>query len=157
MTLEEEMQQWEDEHYAAEYKENYTTGEEKAEFCDTTIIKSHTIATCTEISGITTNTNSITNTPSLSDTTTANNPSIVTKSWPKTINTTDTNKVIKTPIFPTPTSNNCYYNIDNEILQTEYEGTIVFEDDPSAPTTITNKRKNQQKKVFLPKTRTPKE
>ena len=36
----------------------------------------------------------------------------------------------------TPTSNNYYNNIDNEILQTEYEGTIGFEDDSSAPTTV---------------------
>ena len=33
-------------------------------------------------------------------------------------------------------SNNYYDNIDNEILRTEYEDTIVFEDNSSAPTTI---------------------
>ena len=37
----------------------------------------------------------------------------------------------------TEQSNNCYDNIDNEIQQTEYEGTIVFEDceDAEEPTT----------------------
>mmetsp|Transcript_7984 Transcript_7984/g.8545 ORF Transcript_7984/g.8545 Transcript_7984/m.8545 type:complete len:174 (+) Transcript_7984:347-868(+) len=45
-----------------------------------------------------------------------------------TTDTTDTNKVIETPILsPSPTSNNYYDNIDNKILRTEYEGTIVFE------------------------------
>ena len=33
--------------------------------------------------------------------------------------------------MPTPTSNNYYDNIDKKILRTEYEGTIIFEDDSS--------------------------
>ena len=66
-------------HYAAKYKENYTTGEAEAEFRATTIIKS---------------------------------------------------------------SNNYYDNIDNKILQAD-EGTIVFEADPSTPTTVTNKKKKK--------------
>jgi len=54
-------------------------------------------------------------------------------------------------------SNNYYDSIDNEILRTEYEGTIVFEANPSAPTTVTNKKKKKQKKAIPPETRTPKE
>ena len=48
-----------------------------------------------------------------------------------------------------PTSNDYYDNIDHEILRNEYEGTIVFEADPSAPTTtVTNKKKKKQKKAL---------
>ena len=48
----------------------------------------------------------------------------------------DTNKVIKTPTLSTINPNNYYDNIDIEILQTKYEGTIIFEDDFLAPTTV---------------------
>ena len=72
-----------------------------------------------------------------------------------TTDTTNTNKVIETPILsPPPTRNNYYDNIDHEILQNEYEGTIVFEADPSAPTTtVTNKKKKKQKKALPPEQR----
>jgi len=53
-----------------------------------------------------------------------------------TTNTTNTNTNIKTPSLQNTTSNNYYDNIDNEILRTEYEGTIVFEDNSLAPTTV---------------------
>mmetsp|Transcript_7983 Transcript_7983/g.8542 ORF Transcript_7983/g.8542 Transcript_7983/m.8542 type:complete len:202 (-) Transcript_7983:120-725(-) len=54
-----------------------------------------------------------------------------------TTNTTNTNKVIETPIMSSPpTSNNYYNNIDHEILRSEDEGTIVFEEDPSVITTV---------------------
>ena len=50
-----------------------------------------------------------------------------------------------------PTSNNYYDNIDHEILQNKYEGTIVFEVDPLAPTnTVTNNNKKKQKKTLPP-------
>ena len=52
------------------------------------------------------------------------------------------------------TSNNYY---DNKILRTEYKGTIVFEADSSAPTTVTNKKKKKQKKAIPLDTQTPKE
>ena len=38
--------------------------------------------------------------------------------------------------MPATTSNKYYDNIDQEILRTEYEGTIVFEDDSSAPAAV---------------------
>ena len=57
---------------------------------------------------------------------TKNKPTIITTEH--TTNTTDPNIFIKTPILIFATSNNYYDNIDNKILQYEYEGTIVFED-----------------------------
>ena len=87
----------------------------------------------------TTDTNSINKTHRISDTITATTPLIATlptKSRPT--DTTDTNKVIKTPILSTTTSNNYYDNIDNEILRTEYEGTIVFDDSPALTTVCTD-------------------
>ena len=73
----------------------------------------------------------------VSSTTTTTGEVVHTTNTVYTTDTTNTNKVINTPILsPIPTSNNYYDYIDNEILQTEYEGTIVFEDDYLAPTTI---------------------
>ena len=62
--------------------------------------------------GTTTNTNPITKIPSLIDNTT------------------------KPPTLSTPTGNKYYDNIDNKILCTEYEGTIVFEDNTLTPATV---------------------
>ena len=51
-------------------------------------------------------------------------------------------------------SNDYYDNIDHKILRNEYEGTIVFEADPSAPTTtVTNKKKKKQKVALPPELR----
>ena len=62
------------------------------------------------------------------------NPNNIIKNVSHTTSTVNMN-VIADKSY-TEKSNNYYVNIDYDILRTEYEGTIVFEDNTSAPTTI---------------------